>query len=227
MPLKKIVIIGPESTGKSTLCEDLAAHYGTAWAPEYAREYLLTHGKAYQYNDLLTIAKGQLALEDACAATLGERIAAGRADAGSGKQVNDETRIGADQADVGSCEPANAGLAASAAAPGGRGGGAPVLFIDTDMYVMKVWSEFVFGKCDRWILDQIVRRKYDGYLLCRTDLPWTKDELREYPDLLTREKLFRIYKDCMINQATPWAEIGGNAGERLQTAVEAVGRLIH
>jgi len=62
--LKKIVIIGPESTGKSTLCEQLAVHYRTLWCPEYAREYLLTHGKQYTYDDLLTIARGQIALED-------------------------------------------------------------------------------------------------------------------------------------------------------------------
>ncbi|MCP2936668.1 AAA family ATPase, partial [Salmonella enterica subsp. enterica serovar Typhimurium] len=56
-----------------------------------------------------------------------------------------------------------------------------LLFIDTEMYVMKVWCEFVFGKCHSWILEQIVERKYDLYLLCNIDLPWTKDELREYP----------------------------------------------
>ena len=61
---KKIVVIGPESTGKSTLCEELAQHYNTMWCPEFAREYLLTNGTDYKYEDLLTIAKGQLALED-------------------------------------------------------------------------------------------------------------------------------------------------------------------
>ena len=101
-----------------------------------------------------------------------------------------------------------------------------LLFIDTDMYVMKVWSEFVFGKCDPWILGQILLRKYDGYLLCRTDLPWTADELREYPDLVTREKLFHIYKDCLINQNTPWAEIGGQASERLEAAIAVVDKLL-
>lgn len=189
-PLKKIVIIGPESTGKSTLCEDLASHYTTAWVPEYAREYLLTYGMQYQYKDLVTIAKGQLALEDAAVAAVEAGIAA---------RPGDGSRTGE---------------------------GCPVLFIDTDMYVMKVWSEFVFGNCDPWILDQIVRRKYDGYLLCRTDLPWTKDELREYPDLISRDKLFRMYKDCLINQATPWAEIGGIAAQRLQMAITVVDRLI-
>jgi nicotinamide riboside kinase len=63
-PIKKIVIIGPESTGKSTLCRQLAEHYNTIWCPEYAREYLLKHGMKYSYNDLLTIAKGQIELEE-------------------------------------------------------------------------------------------------------------------------------------------------------------------
>ena len=62
--LKKIVIIGPESTGKSTLSKQLAEHYNTLWCPEFAREYLLKNGMNYTYDDLLHIAKGQMALED-------------------------------------------------------------------------------------------------------------------------------------------------------------------
>ena len=64
------------------------------------------------------------------------------------------------------------------------------LFIDTNMYVMKVWCEFVFGKCHDWILQQIAEREYDLYLLCDIDLPWVKDELREYPDLESQAKTF-------------------------------------
>jgi nicotinamide riboside kinase len=94
------------------------------------------------------------------------------------------------------------------------------------MYVMKVWCEFVFGKCHRWVLDQIIERKYDLYLLCNTDLPWVKDELREYPDLKTRDQLYHIYKDIMINQSTPWVDISGDYDERLQTAIKAVDQLM-
>jgi nicotinamide riboside kinase len=90
------------------------------------------------------------------------------------------------------------------------------------MYVMKVWCEFVFGKCHLWILDQVVKRKYDLYLLCNTDLPWMKDELREYPDLASRQKLYRMYKDIMVNQNLPWVEVKGNYEQRLETAVAGI-----
>ena len=190
-PLIKVAVIGPESTGKSTLCELLAQHYNTQWCPEFAREHLLTHGMNYTYDDLLYIARGQVAFED--------------------KYI---------QLAVDSWQSAGTHNSPFTIHH------SPLLFIDTDMYVMKVWCEFVFGKCHEWILDQIKKRNYDLYLLCNTDLPWIKDELREYPDLATRDKLYTIYKDIMINQSTPWVDISGNYDERLQKAIKAVDQLI-
>ena len=101
-----------------------------------------------------------------------------------------------------------------------------LLFIDTDMYVMKVWCEFVFGKCHQFILDQIAKRKYDLYLLCHVDLPWVKDELREYPDLERRQELYNIYKNIMMNQSTPWVEISGDYEERLEKAITGVDTIL-
>jgi nicotinamide riboside kinase len=97
-----------------------------------------------------------------------------------------------------------------------------LLFIDTNMYVMKVWGEFVFRKSDPWIINQLALRKYDLYLLCNIDLPWIKDELREYPDLQTRKRLYDIYRALLESQATPWTVISGNYEERLQNAIRAV-----
>ena len=101
-----------------------------------------------------------------------------------------------------------------------------LLFIDTDMYVMKVWCEFVFEKCHRYILDQIVKRRYDLYLLCNIDLPWIKDELREYPDLERRQQLYAIYKNIMQDQPVPWVEIKGDYEERLEKAIDSVDKLL-
>lgn len=62
--MKKIVVIGPECTGKSTLAKELADYYNTQWVPEYARDYIDNLQRPYSRNDLLTIAKGQLQWED-------------------------------------------------------------------------------------------------------------------------------------------------------------------
>jgi nicotinamide riboside kinase len=91
---------------------------------------------------------------------------------------------------------------------------------------MKVWCEFVFENCHHFILDQIVERKYDLYLLCNIDLPWVKDDLREYPDLETRRKLYLIYKDLMVNQSVPWMEIKGDYNERLAKAITGIDSLL-
>lgn len=64
----KIVLFGPESSGKTTLCKQLAEHYNTLWVPEYAREYLQkkwdTIQKVCEPEDLLPIAIGQMELEN-------------------------------------------------------------------------------------------------------------------------------------------------------------------
>lgn len=63
--IKKIVVLGPESTGKSTLSGGLAAALQTCYNPEYARGYLNTINRPYIEADLAVIAAGQLAGEDA------------------------------------------------------------------------------------------------------------------------------------------------------------------
>lgn len=168
--MKKIVVIGPESTGKSTICRQLAEHYKTAWCPEFAREYLMTNGVNYSYDDLLNIAHGQIKLEADLLTTAKNNL----------------------------------------------------YFIDTDMYVMKVWCETAFENCHTWILKQIASCRYDLFLLCNTDLPWQPDELREYPDPVFRKRLFTVYKDLMINSGSAWAEISGTDSERLQMAVSVI-----
>ncbi|TXN38027.1 ATP-binding protein [Flagellimonas hymeniacidonis] len=66
--LVKVVLFGPESTGKTTLSEQLARQYNTVWVPEYAREYLQNkwnnERKTCEPQDLLPIAEGQIRLEN-------------------------------------------------------------------------------------------------------------------------------------------------------------------
>jgi nicotinamide riboside kinase len=178
------------------LCELLAQHYNTVWCPEFAREYLLTNGKEYEFEDLETIAKGQLAMEDEFAVS------------GSNQWCMVEQELYVNKYSL-----------ITARHP-------PVLFIDTDMYVMKVWCEYVFSKCHQFILEEITHRKYDLYLLCNIDLPWVKDELREYPDEGPRKELYQIYTDILLNQNVPWVEIRGNYDARLQQAIDAIDNVL-
>jgi NadR type nicotinamide-nucleotide adenylyltransferase len=187
--LKKIVILGPESTGKSTLCQQLANHYQTLWCPEFAREYLLKWGTNYSFDDLAKIAKGQIDLEENCELQILNFELESKKPKPKNKDLNPNSQF---------------------------------LFIDTNMYVMKVWCEFVFGKCHQFIEDEITSRNYDLYLLTNIDLPWVKDELREYPDEKPRQELFKIYMHLLENQTTPWKLIGGTNEERLQNAIDAI-----
>ena len=61
---KRILILGPESTGKSTLAEKLARYFAEPWVPEVAREYLEKLDRPYAYEDLLQIGKQQMRTED-------------------------------------------------------------------------------------------------------------------------------------------------------------------
>lgn len=169
MDIKKIVVIGPESTGKSTLSKALAAALQTVWVEEYARQYLEQLGRDYAIEDLLEIAKGQIASESKAQS-----------------QANQ------------------------------------FLVCDTDLHVIKVWSEFKYGTCNSWILEQIATRKYDLYLLAAIDVPWTPDPLREHPDVNIRALLFQQYLDIVQQSNTPFVIIQGSEEQRLIHALRAI-----
>ncbi len=59
----KIVLFGPECTGKTTLAQQLAAYYHTTWVPEYSRSFQLQKGSPIALEDVVSIAQGQLQAE--------------------------------------------------------------------------------------------------------------------------------------------------------------------
>jgi len=61
--IPKIAVVGPESTGKSTMSAYLAKHYNTVWVPEYAREYCAKLTEPCTWQDEINMFNGQLALE--------------------------------------------------------------------------------------------------------------------------------------------------------------------
>ena len=171
--IKKVVIIGPESTGKSTLTSDLSKAFAEPWVPEYAREYLERLSREYQYEDLSQIAKGQIAGEE--------------------EKIKHAQRM---------------------------------LFCETDLRVIKVWSDHKYGKTDPWILNQIEKRKYHLYLLTDIDIDWQDDPLREHPDPEMRKYFFDKYHQMMLESTVPFAIISGRPKERLKAAMEVISRVI-
>jgi len=74
----KIVLFGPESTGKTTLSKDLASYYGEPLVPEFMREYLQrvwdAEKRFCEPRDILPIAQGQMKLENDAAARAGKLL---------------------------------------------------------------------------------------------------------------------------------------------------------
>ena len=135
----KIIVIGPESSGKTTLCKSLSNHFKIPFSKEYAREYLEKLGEDYSQEDLIKIAKEQLKSEQ-------------------------NTQL-----------------------------------LDTDLITIKIWSHYKYGSCDKWILEQIKNQKTKKrfYLLCKPDIAWEEDPLRE--NSKNRMELFDLYKKELKN----------------------------
>ena len=131
--MPKIIVTGPESCGKTTLCDAISKQFKIPYNKEYAREYLTEIGREYSKKDLLKIAIKQL--------------------------KNEKNRF----------------------------------LLDTDLITIKIWSIYKYGDCEEWILKQIESQKKENrfYLLCKPDIKWSPDPLRENPK--DRIKLFDTY----------------------------------
>lgn len=165
--LKKIAVLGPESTGKSKLTEDLAAFYNTVYTTEFARNYIAGLGRPYNENDLLHIAKKQL----------------------------ESTEYSSTKANG-------------------------YLFSDTELIVIKIWSEFKYKKVHPWIVNEIKKQDFDLYLLTDIDLEWEFDPLREHPN--KRERLLNLYTKELNKRKLPYIKISGQGKERTLNAIKAI-----
>jgi len=163
----KIAVTGPESSGKTTLVEALAHHYGCVYTQEYARVYLEEYGPDYMEEDLVRIASGQLMVEA------------------------EAQELATDK-------------------------GTPLILCDTDMLTVRIWSEEKFGRAAD-LLKKLTRRvRYQHWLLCRPDIPWAPDPLRENPH--DRDRLFTVYERALRRMGRPYTIIEGGHEQRVVTA---------
>lgn len=99
-----------------------------------------------------------------------------------------------------------------------------VLFIDTDLNVIKVWSDYKFGNCDPWITQQMEMNVCDLYLLTYYDIPYEDDPLRENPD--DRDVLFERYQYLLINRKLFYIVLKGPLEDRVREARSHINRLL-
>ena len=94
---------------------------------------------------------------------------------------------------------------------------------DTDLITIKIWSEYKYENCENWILEQIEKQKKEKrlYLLCKPDIPWQADHLRENPN--NRVELFEIYKKELENLGHDYYVVEGK--RRLETVIEKIYQL--
>jgi len=168
----KIAITGPESSGKTSLAESLAAYYQCNWVPEYARTYLEQTEGNYDEEDLLAIAKGQLENERSIKASTGSRL----------------------------------------------------LIADTEMTVIKIWSEFKYKRCHPWIIKQFNEQHYHAYLLTYPDISWEFDPLREHPG--QGFELFDLYHEQLNKKGVNLHVIKGLMHERMQHSTGIINELL-
>jgi nicotinamide riboside kinase len=165
----KIVVTGPESSGKSTLVKHLNQVFDTSYFPEYARLYLTKYGPKYQFEDLYKIFVGQNDLRP--------------------NKVNDSE----------------------------------LQIFDTDALTLYIWSTVVFKKVNKEIEIALSIEKPDHYLLCKPDIPWQADPLRENPE--DRDILFELYKNKIELLNIGYTIIEGDESNRLKKAIQVVNDL--
>jgi nicotinamide riboside kinase len=101
-----------------------------------------------------------------------------------------------------------------------------MLFCDTDLHVIKIWSEHKYGHTDPWIAKEIARREYHLYLLTDIDMPWEADPQREYPDPVMRKYFYEWYERILKDTRVPLVKITGSKEKRLDKAYRAVQEML-
>jgi len=169
----KIAIIGPESSGKTTLAKIIEKNYNALYVKEFARTYLykLKNPSEYSLQDLDNIAVEQF---------------------NAYKQAEDTNP--------------------------------QLLVCDTEILTIKIWSEDKFKRSTRLIEDLFYKQSFDLYLLCKPDIPWEADPLRE--DEHRRNIIYTLYKNYCDEKNLHFTIIQGDIASRAKIIDEILKLLI-
>ncbi|MEZ4922649.1 MAG: ATP-binding protein [Crocinitomicaceae bacterium] len=101
--------------------------------------------------------------------------------------------------------------------------GQPFMISDTEMLVLKIWSEFKFNNCSPYIEQLWEEQDFDLYVLCSPDIPYEDDPLRENPK--DREELFQLYLNELENSDRKFIVVRGDVNSRLDEILLAIEQL--
>ena len=93
-----------------------------------------------------------------------------------------------------------------------------ILFLDTDLQNLFLWWQEKYGPAPRKLCRAYKAQSERFFLLCRPDLPWVYDPLRENP--IDRGRIFELYYRDMVDRKLPFAVIEGDGPVRLEMAIE-------
>lgn len=97
------------------------------------------------------------------------------------------------------------------------------LLVDTEMLVMKIWSQEKFNRVSEFIQQAYQDQAYDLMVLCKPDIPYEADELRENP--ADRDRLYEIYLSELLNANQRFIEVQGSVDQRIQQVMKEFQKL--
>lgn len=170
--LLKIIITGPESTGKTTLGKHLSNYLKEPFVPEFARYFLPTLAAPYRESTLLEIGKGQ----------------------------NYWQQLYQSQA-------------------------SRLLICDTGVEAVDIWFQYRYGFVDAQIRNLFIEDQALLYLLCKPDIPWEPDPLRETPT--QRSEIFDLFVSLLDTHDRPYFVVEGlSESNRFQGALNHIQKMI-
>ena len=173
-----ITIVGPESSGKTTLARELASFYDAPWVAEYARKYLEGLGRPYEENDLNHIAEGQLEaiLEVSCGqfADGNSHLPPGPLKGVKMEATTQYSFLTFQREEFGK-EPR------------------PLVIVDSGMLSLRMWAKIKYGITIPAVEHALNNDLTSLYILTRPSLDWEDDPLREAPRLLDRVWIYNQF----------------------------------
>ena len=180
-----ITIVGPESSGKTTLVRELAAQIDCSWVPEHARTFLTALQRAYQFDDLVQLAHEQHELIQAAI-----------------RHWDDAPS--ADLVAITGWLEQQEGFSFHQFIELLRPHRASVLIVDSGMLTLQQWARIKFQQTIEVDEEAVTNDPTNLYFLTRAKKYWEPDPLREAPHFLERVWIYNQYLQALSSSMTPF-----------------------